>query len=235
MARSIKCRWYFRRQPLLMEWCLDCHRNPEASFARQLIRVFNMDWNAPSNQAEIGKRLAAERNIRTNSGADQLLDLSSIMDGMRENDLIHGHSHDTNTRGIYACRRSFRCARRRFERARASPWIWRQCARNSQSKTGKQYWRTLEELADDPDFEDLLHREFPRQAPSEWDETRRPARFPEARGSFAGFCGHFRLRSQAGACSIVPYVKQPDGMILGKPQFYATVDAVRRGCRWSAC
>ncbi|HEX3544643.1 MAG TPA: TAT-variant-translocated molybdopterin oxidoreductase, partial [Candidatus Acidoferrum sp.] len=38
------------------------------------------------------------------------------------------------------------------------------------SKTGKQYWRTLEELADDPQFEQLLHREFPRQA-SEWDDS----------------------------------------------------------------
>jgi len=27
-----------------------------------------------------------------------------------------------------------------------------------QSKTGKQYWRTLEELAGDPEFEELLHR-----------------------------------------------------------------------------
>ena len=39
-----------------------------------------------------------------------------------------------------------------------------------QSKSGKQYWRTLEELAEDPHFEELLHREFPRQA-SEWDES----------------------------------------------------------------
>src|SRR6202162_2746968 len=38
------------------------------------------------------------------------------------------------------------------------------------AKTGKQYWRSLEELAEDPQFEELLHREFPRQAPSEWDE-----------------------------------------------------------------
>src|SRR5215469_17601777 len=40
-----------------------------------------------------------------------------------------------------------------------------------QSKTGKHYWRTLEELAGDPSFEELLQREFPRQAPSEWDES----------------------------------------------------------------
>src|SRR6202050_3299798 len=40
----------------------------------------------------------------------------------------------------------------------------------SQAKSGKQYWRTLDELADDPHFEELLHREFPRQA-SEWDDA----------------------------------------------------------------
>ena len=39
-----------------------------------------------------------------------------------------------------------------------------------QAKSGKQYWRTLEELSEDPQFEELLHKEFPRQAPSEWDE-----------------------------------------------------------------
>ena len=37
-------------------------------------------------------------------------------------------------------------------------------------KSGKQYWRTLEELSEDPHFEELLHREFPRHA-SEWDDA----------------------------------------------------------------
>ena len=36
-------------------------------------------------------------------------------------------------------------------------------------KSGKQYWRTLEELAENPHFEELIHREFPRHA-SEWDD-----------------------------------------------------------------
>ena len=35
---------------------------------------------------------------------------------------------------------------------------------------GKRYWRTLEELAADPHFEEMLHREYPRGA-SEWDES----------------------------------------------------------------
>ena len=91
-----------------------------------------------------------------------------------------------------------------------------------QSKTGKQYWRTLEELSNDPHFEELLHREFPRQAPSEWDESvdrRDFLKLMAASLAFAGLSGCGAEPEQ----HIVPYVKQPDGMVLGKPQFYATV------------
>src|SRR5215469_13379791 len=35
---------------------------------------------------------------------------------------------------------------------------------------GKEYWRSLEELAGDAHFAEMLHREFPRQA-SEWDDA----------------------------------------------------------------
>jgi len=90
-----------------------------------------------------------------------------------------------------------------------------------QSKTGKQYWRTLEELAEDPNFEELLHREFPRQAPSEWDDSvdrRDFLKLMAASLAFAGLSGCGRAPDQ----HIVPYVKQPDGLVLGKPQFYAT-------------
>ncbi len=90
-----------------------------------------------------------------------------------------------------------------------------------QSKTGKQYWRTLEELAGDPEFEELLHREFPRQAPSEWDEgvdRRDFLKLMAASLAFAGLSGCGRTPEQY----VVPYVKQPDGLTLGKPQFYAT-------------
>jgi MoCo/4Fe-4S cofactor protein with predicted Tat translocation signal len=91
-----------------------------------------------------------------------------------------------------------------------------------QSKTGKQYWRTLEELAGDPQFEELLHREFPRQAPSEWDDSvdrRDFLKLMAASLAFAGLSGCGRTPEQF----VVPYVKQPEGMVLGKPQFYATV------------
>src|SRR5437879_11697925 len=91
-----------------------------------------------------------------------------------------------------------------------------------QSKAGKQYWRTLEELAEDPQFEELLHREFPRQAPSEWDDSvdrRDFLKLMAASLAFAGLSGCGRTPEQY----VVPYVKQPDGLTLGKPQFYATV------------
>ena len=90
-----------------------------------------------------------------------------------------------------------------------------------QSKTGRHYWRTLEELAEDPKFEELLHREFPRQAPSEWDDSvdrRDFLKLMAASLAFAGLSGCGRAPEQ----HIVPYVKQPDGLVLGKPQFYAT-------------
>jgi molybdopterin-containing oxidoreductase family iron-sulfur binding subunit len=87
-------------------------------------------------------------------------------------------------------------------------------------KTGKQYWRTLEELADDPHFEELLHREFPRHA-SEWDDAVDRRDFLKLMGASLAFAGLVGC-GRADIDRIVPYVKQPDGMILGKPSFFAT-------------
>jgi hypothetical protein len=55
----------FQASPLLMEWCLDCHRNPERALRATKEDVFDMNWKAPDDQAEIGKQLAVERKIRT--------------------------------------------------------------------------------------------------------------------------------------------------------------------------
>jgi MoCo/4Fe-4S cofactor protein with predicted Tat translocation signal len=87
-------------------------------------------------------------------------------------------------------------------------------------KSGKQYWRTLEELAGNPHFEDLLHREFPRHA-SEWDNAVDRRDFMKLMGAslaLAGLAGCGRPDID----HIVPYVRQPDGVVLGRPNFYAT-------------
>jgi hypothetical protein len=54
----------FQASPLNMGWCVDCHRNPEAALRPQ-DQVFNMEWKAPANQAELGAHFAQERKIRS--------------------------------------------------------------------------------------------------------------------------------------------------------------------------
>ena len=88
------------------------------------------------------------------------------------------------------------------------------------TKTGKQYWRTLEELSEDPQFEQLLHREFPRHA-SEWDDSVDRRGFLKLMGAslaFAGLAGCGKPPED----HIIPYVKQPEGLVLGRPKYYAT-------------
>ena len=86
---------------------------------------------------------------------------------------------------------------------------------------GPEYWRSLEELAGTEEFQELLHQEFPRQA-SEWiggDVSRRNfLQLMSASLALAGLSGCTKMPTQA----IVPYVKQPESLVLGRPQFYAT-------------
>ena len=56
----------FQASPLTMQWCLDCHRNPQVNL-RPKEEIFNMAWRAPANQEEIGKKLAADYKLRSTS------------------------------------------------------------------------------------------------------------------------------------------------------------------------
>ena len=53
----------WQEQSLQMEWCLDCHRNPE-QYVRPREAVFRVDYVPPANQAELGKRLVADYHIQ---------------------------------------------------------------------------------------------------------------------------------------------------------------------------
>jgi len=64
------CHGQVDRMPLMwqeaslkMEWCLDCHRNPE-QYVRPRDQVFSVSYERPSNQAELGARLVAEYQIQ---------------------------------------------------------------------------------------------------------------------------------------------------------------------------
>lgn len=52
----------YKAEPMTMEWCLDCHRNPQDRI-RPVEEVFNMDYVHPPNQAELGLQLMAAYNI----------------------------------------------------------------------------------------------------------------------------------------------------------------------------
>ena len=53
----------WKENTLNMEWCLECHRAPE-KFIRPREEVFNMTWQPPSNQEEVGQRLVEEYQVR---------------------------------------------------------------------------------------------------------------------------------------------------------------------------
>jgi hypothetical protein len=53
----------WQEKSLQMEWCLDCHRNPE-QYVRPRSAVFSVDYAVPANQLELGRRLVAQYNIQ---------------------------------------------------------------------------------------------------------------------------------------------------------------------------
>jgi molybdopterin-containing oxidoreductase family iron-sulfur binding subunit len=87
-------------------------------------------------------------------------------------------------------------------------------------KTGKKYWRSLDELADKPEFGEMLSREFPQQA-SEWID-------PVSRRGFLKLAGASLALAGLSGCTkqpdepIYPYVKAPEDLILGKPMYFAS-------------
>jgi hypothetical protein len=59
-----KMPYVYQENSLLMEWCLDCHRQPE-KYLRPKSEVFSTSWRAPSNQLELGRKLKAEYDVKT--------------------------------------------------------------------------------------------------------------------------------------------------------------------------
>jgi len=86
--------------------------------------------------------------------------------------------------------------------------------------TGPQYWRSLEELAGDPEFHEKMHREFPRGA-SEWADAVSRRGFLKLMSASLAMAGMTACTKQPLE-PIVPYVHQPEELVPGRPMFYAT-------------
>jgi molybdopterin-containing oxidoreductase family iron-sulfur binding subunit len=91
-----------------------------------------------------------------------------------------------------------------------------------EGKTGKRYWKNLDELAETPAFQELMQEEFPRQASAgEWVDS------VSRRGFLKVMGASFALAGLAGCTKqpdepIFPYIKQPEDLVLGKPMYFAT-------------
>src|SRR5579871_666899 len=86
-----------------------------------------------------------------------------------------------------------------------------------------EFWRSLEHRAARPDFSEWLEREYPRQATVwtdlESDENRR--HFLKLMGASLALAGLTACTRQPTEF-IMPYVRQPEELVPGRPLFYAT-------------
>ncbi|MEO7135588.1 MAG: TAT-variant-translocated molybdopterin oxidoreductase, partial [Vicinamibacterales bacterium] len=89
-----------------------------------------------------------------------------------------------------------------------------------QKSAAPDVWRSLDEVSGTSEFKDYLHREFPSNA-SEWLD-------PVGRRNFLKLMSASMALAGVTACTvqpeelIVPYVRQPEEEIPGKPLFFAT-------------
>ena len=85
---------------------------------------------------------------------------------------------------------------------------------------GKRYWRSIDELAETPGFQAEVEREFPSAA-QEWVD-------PVSRRGFMKLMGASMALAGLAGCTkqpdepIYPYIKQPEDLVLGKPNYFAT-------------
>nr|MBA3651229.1 TAT-variant-translocated molybdopterin oxidoreductase [Chthoniobacterales bacterium] len=96
-------------------------------------------------------------------------------------------------------------------------------------QTGKQYWRSLGELSDTPEFRGWLEREFPAGAQEmEADEVSRRS-FLKLMGASMALAGFGLSSCRKPEMHLVPFTKSAEWTIPGKELFYATAMPRRYG------
>lgn len=114
------------------------------------------------------------------------------------------------------------------EESPAVDWTWMR--ERIASVWGRDYWRSLSEIAESPEFLENLSKEFPDKArPLPDDISRREfVKLMGASLALAGLTGCTRQPNE----KIVPYVKAPEEIIPGKPLYFAsalTFSGIARG------
>src|SRR5947208_4354453 len=95
-------------------------------------------------------------------------------------------------------------------------------------ETGPKYWRSLDELADTPEFREWVEREFPAGA-SEWLDPVSRRHFVQIMSASFLLAGLGLTGCRRPEEKILPFAKQPENYIHGAPQYYATAMPTRSG------
>ena len=84
----------------------------------------------------------------------------------------------------------------------------------------KSYWRSLEELADSPVFEEFVRREYPQHA-EEWNDPIERRTFLKIMGASLALAGLSGCVIQPPE-KIIPYIKQPEEEVPGRGLWFAS-------------
>src|SRR5215467_1079331 len=97
-------------------------------------------------------------------------------------------------------------------------------------ESGRNYWRSLDQLAETPEFRQWVEREFPQGA-TEWTDPvsrRHFVKIMSASFLLAGF-GLAGSGCRRPEQRILPFSKMPENYVHGVPQYYATAMPTRGG------
>jgi len=95
-------------------------------------------------------------------------------------------------------------------------------------ETGRKYWRSLDELAENPEFRQWVEREFPAGA-SEWTDPVSRRHFVKIMSAsfLLGGLGFAGSGCRRPVERILPFGKMPENYVHGVPQYYATAMPTR--------
>ena len=99
------------------------------------------------------------------------------------------------------------------------------------STSARRYWRSLDELADTPEFKDWLHREFPSGASEMVEDGSSRRHFLKIMSASFALAGIATLGSgcRRPEEKLVPYGQQPENFTFGEAQYFATAMPTRTG------
>jgi len=97
--------------------------------------------------------------------------------------------------------------------------------------TGRRYWRSLDDLADTPEFKDWLHREFPQGASELVEDGQSRRQFLKIMSASFAFAG---IATLGAGCRrpvehLEPFGQQPENFTFGDAQYFATAMPTRTG------